>query len=91
MKKYIKKGEIIRAIIEPKETYFEDKAYKLSTLSFRKSIIRRVSKLYLVDHRVPIVDDILTQICHLPLFLFNTLASYSQYIMEYYVPFILLL
>ena len=75
-----------KLIFLSKEINFANKSYKLPVLSFKNYIIRRVSKLYLVDRRVPIVDDILTQIFHLPLFLFNTLASYSQYIMEYFVP-----
>ena len=75
-----------KLIFLSKERNFANKSYKLPVISFKNYIMRRVSKLYLVDRRVPIVDDILTQIFHLPLFLFNTLASYSQYIMEYFVP-----
>ena len=75
-----------KLIFLSKEINFANNSYKLPVLSFKNYIIRRLSKLYLVDRRVPIVDDILTQIFHLPLFLFNTLASYSQYIMEYFVP-----
>ena len=41
--KEFKKYKEPKLIFFAKETYFEDKAYKLSTLSFRKSIIRRVS------------------------------------------------
>ena len=62
-----------KLIFLSKEINFANKSYKLPFLSFKNYIIRRVSKLYLVDRRVPIVDDILTQIFHLPLFLFNTI------------------
>ena len=85
MKLKIYEGKIKYVEIDPEYAFaqFDEKRYQLY---FGNIVHRRSKALYLDNYPIKQADEILTNLFGYPLYLFTTIASYSEYILRYFIP-----